>query len=169
MSLDFTTDIGKLRLRTGDISSLPFLPDAVYTQALSEASNNLPQAAKVCATYILAQLAYKTHRKQGLQLEVWGKEAFDSYKDYLLLTIKDPAFMQSSPPVPFGGTTVTPESYAQFKSDWKKLYYRGSEDQQTAFNATISPNDGSLLGQFGSSVNPMYGWQTTGQGYGYFP
>lgn len=167
--IDPTTDIGRLRLRTGDISSIPYLPDSVYTQTLLENSNNLPTTAKICATYILAQLSYKVHRKQGLQLEVFGKEAFDSYKEFLLLTLKDPAFMTTAPPVPYGGSTVTPASYAQFVSDWKKLYYRGAEDQQNAFGASVSPNDGGLLGNFGVSVNPTYGWQATGQGYGYYP
>lgn len=169
MIIDPTTDLGRLRLRVADFGDIPYLPDSVYMQTLADNNNNLPQAAKICATYILGTLSFKTHRKMGLQLEVFAGEAFTHYKEFLLLTVKDPTFMMSAPPIPFGGSTVTPESFAQFRSDWKKLYYRGAEDQQNAFGASVSPNDGSLLGNFGVSVNPTYGWQPTGQGYGYYP
>ena len=167
--IDTTTDLGKLRLRVADFSDLPYLPDNVYTQTLIDNDNNLAVTAKICATYILGILSFKTHRKVGLQLENWSGEAFAQYKEFLLLTVKDPAFMTTAPPVPYGGSTVTPASYAQFVSDWKKLYYRGAEDQQNAFGASVSPNDGGLLGNFGVSVNPTYGWQATGQGHGYYP
>lgn len=167
--IDPNTPIGMIRLRISDWSDIPYLSDSVIQAALDQNSANVPQAAKQCALYILGILSQQTDRQMGLQLAVSGSQAFRAYKEYLLLTVKDPAFMQSSAPVPFGGSTVTPESYAQFQSDWKKLYYRGSEDQQNAFGATISPNDGSLLGNFGVSINPSYGWQLTGQGYGYYP
>lgn len=167
--IDPNSQIGMIRLRIADWSDLPILSDTVIQSAIDQNSGNIPQASKLCAQYILGSLTSSTYRKMGLGLEVNGQEWYKNYKDFLLLTVKDPAFMQSSAPVPFGGSTVTPESYAQFQSDWKKLYYRGSEDQQNAFGATISPNDGSLLGNFGVSINPSYGWQLTGQGYGYYP
>jgi len=149
MAVDFNTDIGKVRLRCADISDLAFLPDSVYSQAITDASGNLPQAAKTCAMYILGLLSFKTHRKLA-QLEVWGSDAFKQYKEFLLLTTRDPNFMQISPIAIGPGATVHP--LIQFQQDWNKNYaINGS--QQLAFNADISPNDGSRTGILGNGLD----------------
>lgn len=143
MALDPTTSIGKLRLRVADYSDLPYLPDSVYQSVLDDNDNKLPRSAIVLAYYILGILAHKTHRKMGLQLEVWGKEAFDSYKEFLLLTVNNPAFMNLS---------ILPYSKAaefspliQFADDWNKNYAI-TQSQDMAFEGSIGPNDGSLYG-----------------------
>ncbi len=143
-TIDASTDIGKLRLRVADYSDIPFLPDSVYTQTLSDNSSNLPQCAIILATYILGMLAFKTHRKMGLQLEVWGKEAFDSYKEFLLLTITNPAIMNVAL-VPIS-TASDFNTLIQFQSDWQKNYFSGDQSQQLASDALASPNQGGLYG-----------------------
>lgn len=155
MALDPTTNIGKLRLRVADYSDLPYLPDAVYQSVLDDNDDNLPRSATTIATYILGMLAHKTHRKLGLQLEVWGAEAFENYKEFLLLTVTNPAFMNISP-IPYA-TTDEFSPILQFASDWNKNFTTGTESQQLAFNASISPNDGSLYGPVGNTN----GWQLT--------
>lgn len=153
MSLDPTSNIGKVRLRVADYSDLPYFPDSVYQSVLDDNSNNLPRSAKVMAQYILGMLAHKTHRKLN-QLEVWGAEAFKNYKEFLLLTVKDPTFMDISP-IPYS-TKAEFSPILQFQSDWNKNYTQGTQDQQLANDASISPNDGSLYGPAGGNSNE---WQ----------
>lgn len=139
MAIDYTTNIGRLRLRIADVSDLPFLPDAVYTQVLADNSNNLPRSAITLATYILGMLAFKSHRKMA-QLEVWGKESFDSYKEFLLLTTNNPAFMDISPVPPnIFGTDLHP--LMQFTKDWNQNFSSGTQSQQLHWDALGSPNN----------------------------
>ncbi len=145
MSLDPTSNIGKLRLRVADYSDLPYLPDSVYQATLEDNSFNLPRSAKVIAQYILGMLAHKTHRKLA-QIEVWGAEAFKNYKEFLLLTISNPAFMDISP-IPTGTTKDIMNPIIQFQGDWNKNFTLGTESQQLAVNALYSWNDGSTYGR----------------------
>lgn len=139
MAIDPTTDIGKVRLRVADVSDLPFLPDSVYTQAISDADGNLPQAAIRCATYILGQLAFKTHRKMGLQLEVWGAEAFQNYKEFLLQTVTNPYLMDLYPiPVNVQGDDLHP--IQQFMHDWTLNYAQITQSEQMKIGALGSPS-----------------------------
>ena len=139
MVIDPTTNLGRLRLRCADYSDLPILPDAVYLQTLIDVNNSLPQAAKLCASYLLGTLAFKTHRKMGLQLEVWGREAFESYKEYLLLIVTNPNFMDISP-IPFNesGTTVHP--LIKFQNEWNLNYAQITQSQQMTWDAIGSPS-----------------------------
>lgn len=158
--LDPSSDLGKLRLRCGDWQDLVWLPDAVYVQTLSDNAGNLPKAAKICATYILGMLAFKVHRKIGLQMEVWNDAQFHQYKEFLLLTVTNPAFMDISPiPYSASGTALNP--LLQFASDWNRNYYTGSQSQRLAVDAAISPNDGSLYGNLnltGPAGSEGSGW-----------
>lgn len=149
MAIDYSTDIGRVRLRVADISDLPYLPDSVYSQYITDASGNLPQAAKNIACVILGLLSFKTHRKLA-QIEVFGSDAFKQYREFLLLTTRDPNFMQISPIAIGPGTTVHP--LIQFQQDWNKNYaINGS--QEIAFAAEISPNDGSRTGILGNGLD----------------
>lgn len=143
-TIDPSTDIGKLRLRVADYSDLVFLPDAVYSQTLEDNDNNLTKCATIIATYILGILSLKTHRKLA-QLEVWGGEAFKNYKDFLLLTVTNPAFM-SIAPIPYSSSSTDLSAIQQFQNDWNKNYANGTQSQQLASDALNSPNDGSLYG-----------------------
>ncbi len=154
MVIDYSTPEGKLRMRLGDTSDLPYLSSSVYTAVYEESSENLNRAVIICGQMILAQLSYKTHRKMGLQLEVWGAEAFKNYKEFLILTVSNPAFMPVTL-LPYS-TTQEFNPIIQFASDWNKNYCNGTESQQLAVNALNSPNDGSLYGPLGGSST---GWQ----------
>ncbi len=147
--LDPSTDIGRIRLRVGDYSDLEYLPDEVYQSTLDDNAGNLVASASRIAMYILGILSHQTHRKMGLQLEVWGAEAFKNYKEFLILTVSNPAFMQYSPqPYGVSGTTVHP--LIQFQNDWNKNYMNGTDSQNLAFTAALSPNDGSKFGPYGN-------------------
>lgn len=156
MALDPTTNIGKLRLRVADYSDLPYLPDTVYTAVLVENGDNLPRSAVQLAHYILGIMSHKTHRKMGLQLEVWGAEAYSNYRDFLMLTISNPAFMNISPLPYVSSAEFSP--MIQFQSDWNRAYSEGTQSQALASDAAISPNDGALYGPTGGSSD---GWQIT--------
>jgi len=147
--IDYSTPEGKLRMRLGDTSDIPFLPSSVYNDVYAESGNNLVSSAKSLGSMILGQLAFKTHRKMGLQLEVWGKEAFDSYKEFLILTVTNPAFMDLSP-LPYS-SALCDSPFLLFKESWERNFTQGTEDQQLNINALYSPNEGGPYGSF-----PMY-------------
>lgn len=156
-TIDPSTNLGRLRLRCADFSDTPMLPDSVYAQALIDTTGDLPRAAIQCAKYILGTLAFKTHRKIGLQLEVWNDSQFKNYKEYLMLTIKDPAFMDISP-IPFSASGLIIDPLIEFQQSWNKNYYRGTQSQSLSLYADISPNDGSRLGPLsgnGSWIDPI--------------
>lgn len=152
MAVDPSTALGQCRLRTADFGDMPYLPDSVYLQALSDNNQNVVTASKICATYILGQLAFKTHRKMGLQLEVWGAEAFQNYKEFLLLTVTNPSFADYSP-IPLQSLSEGDQNaLANFISDWNRNYYNGTQSQDMALTADIGPNDGGRYGPLGSTT-----------------
>jgi hypothetical protein len=146
MILDPTSDIGKIRLRIADYSDLPLLSDSVIVSTLADCNGNLPKAAKICATYVLGMLAHKTHRRMAT-LEIWGNEAYQSYRDYLLLTVTRPEFMDLSP-IPYSANAES-NPLLDFQKSWNQNFVNGSEQQQNNHLAALSPNDGSKYGPFG--------------------
>jgi hypothetical protein len=141
--IDPSTDVGKLRLRCGDWQDLVWLPDTVYVQTLADNDGNLARAAKTCAVYILGMLSFRTHRKMA-QLENWSNEAYSQYKDFLLLTVANPTFMDISP-IPYSATAEF-NPILSFQRDWNCNFTNGTEAQQLSFTADLSPNDNSRTG-----------------------
>lgn len=152
--IDYSTDIGKLRCRTADVSDLPYLPDQVYASVLAEKSGNMNAAVVALSSMILGQLAFKTHRKLQ-QLEVFGAEAFENYSKFLIMTIKDPAFMNIAP-IPYGSGTDNVHPLIEFANNWNRNF-NVTNSQQLAFDASNSPNDGSTYGTLGSASGSC--WQ----------
>lgn len=146
MLIDYATPEGKIRMMLGDVSDLPYLPSSVYTAVYEESGNNLNRATTTCGKMILAQMSYQTHRSMGLQLQVWGNQAFEQMKQYLLMIVKDPAFSSDGSPVPYSASGTELNPILQFQQDWRKNYYSGDQSQQLARDAAVSPNDGSLYG-----------------------
>lgn len=144
--IDPSTDLGKLRLRVADYGDIQYLPDSVYLQTLQDKNNNLYESAKTCAMYILGMLSFKTHRKLQ-QLEIWGGEAFTHYKEFLMLTVKDPAFMDISP-LPYSAASDCPSPILLFQESWNRNFCAGTSDQQLNLNALYSPNEGGPYGNF---------------------
>jgi hypothetical protein len=149
MIIDASTNEGKLRLRLSDWSDIPLIPSSVYQQTLLDNDNNLQRCTTIIGSYILGILSQKTHRKLA-NLEVWGKESFDSYLKYLDLIIKDPAYSGVSP-IPYMAQGSGTNDIVDFVDDWKRNYYNGTESQELAIDAERSPNDGSRFG-FGGLV-----------------
>lgn len=118
--VDPSTSLGKVRLRIGDWSDLPILPDVVITSALDDCQSNVPRAAALCAQYILATLTAKTHRKLA-QLETWSSEQFDNYVAFLKLTVLNPHMMTTSP-VPYTGMAQIDHPLMKFIDDWNADY-----------------------------------------------
>lgn len=121
MPVDYSTNTGKVRMRIGDVSDLPFLSDDVIYSVLLETNQNLPLAAQTCANFILGQLAFKSHKKM-VQLEVWGSEAFQNYRQFLMDTISNPSLMSyTALPVLITGDDC-PNPLAQFTEDWNACW-----------------------------------------------
>lgn len=163
--IDPTTNLGKLRLRVADFGDIVYLPDSVYLQTLVDTNNNLTQSAKTCALYILGTLSFRVHRKMGLQLEVFNGEAFEHYKEFLLLTVTNPAFMTISPVALQSTTTSNRNVLQEFVTEWNENYYRGTQSQEMALDADIGPNDGSRLGPLGSLSTIAADGTVTGSGW----
>lgn len=116
MALDPSTDIGKIRLRVGDYSDLPILPDSVISSALADCQGNIPRAVALCAQYILASLTAKTHKRLS-QIESWGNEQFDNYVTFLRLTVLNPN-MSMTAPVPYVVGDGIEHPIVGFIEDW---------------------------------------------------
>lgn len=128
MAIDPTTDIGKLRLRVADFQDIPFLPDSVYQATLEETEGNLQESTKICANYILGMLSLKTHKKL-VQMEVWGGEAFTQYKEFLLLSLTNPAFMDYTA-LPYLVTGEKDSPIKVFSEQWNCISDGLSVDQR---------------------------------------
>jgi hypothetical protein len=135
MALDPTTAIGKVRLRVGDYNDLTIFPDTVYQTVLDENSGNVVRASQTMAQYILATLAMRVHEKLGI-VEVWGNASFEQYKQFLLLTISNPAFMAPAP-IPYGAGQDVKHPLLQFQEDWNNNYAPGTSSQQIHESAKI--------------------------------
>jgi hypothetical protein len=145
MIIDPNTNLGKVRLRIADVGDLPYLSDSVIQSTLDDNGDNVLQASKTCAMYVLGMLAHKTHRKLA-QLEVWGNEAFNSYKEFLMLAHTRPEFMDFSP-VPYSASAEF-SPILEFQRAWNANFTNGTEAQQLSFTGDISPNDGSRTGGY---------------------
>ena len=120
MTIDPTTNLGKIRLRTGDWQDLPILPDVVIESAPTDCNDNVPRAAALCAQYILATLTAKTHRKLS-QLETWSGEHFENYVKFLKLTILNPHLMGTAP-IPYSGSADEVHPLTAFTEEWNSAY-----------------------------------------------
>lgn len=119
-SVDPSTPVGKVRLRTGDWQTLPILPDAVIESALTDCNNDIPRASALCAQYILGMLTHKTHRRM-VQLETWSGEQYDNYVKFIQMTILNPNFM-SIAPVPYVGGNDEDHPLIEFVNAWNEIY-----------------------------------------------
>lgn len=142
--LDPRSSIGKMRLRCGDYSDFPIMPDEVYQSALDDCNNSLPQAVKLVANYILGSLTGQTHQKLA-QVEVFGAEWFQNYLAFIKATILNPNFMQITP-MPYAPKLLdirgceTDNPVVEFQKDWNKSYIGCTEAEQThAFADFRSP------------------------------
>jgi hypothetical protein len=128
MVIDPSTTVGKLRLRVGDWRDLEILPDSVYEQTYADCDENLNRAAAICAQYILCSLSFGVRSKM-YQLESYDNQAFEQYKQFLMLTINNPAFMPYSP-IPFGGGSGDVSPLVQFQKSWNAGYFKGTSEQE---------------------------------------
>lgn len=123
MVIDPTTSVGKIRLRIGDWSDLPILPDVVLQSALDDCKGNVPRASALCAQYILATLTAKTHKKLAT-VEIWSGEQFNNYVTFLKMTIMNPHHMDISP-IPYSGMSdpENPNPLIKFTEVWNKNFW----------------------------------------------
>lgn len=130
MSIDITTGIGKIRYRIGDVSDLPFLSDDVIQTTINDSAGNLLTAAQTCAQYILAQLAFKSHKKM-VQLEIWGAEAFSNYRTFLIDTISNPSLMSfTALPYLITDDCVGDSPLKDFVNDWNNCWQGDTVSQR---------------------------------------
>lgn len=128
------------------------LPDSVYLQTLVDCNNNLPQAAKTCAMYILGALSQKTHKKLA-QLEYWGAEAFEGYRSFLMLAFTNPTFLDYTP-LPYSASSEF-SPILDFQRAWNSSFNNGTEAQQLSFYGDVSANPNTRLGVYGYPYVPV--------------
>lgn len=83
MALDLTKAVDRIRITVGDINDLQYFPDSVYQQILDANNQNEKQSALQAAQYILGMLSGSGFRERAAQYEVYGREAVQSYMDFL--------------------------------------------------------------------------------------
>lgn len=125
MTIDPTTDLGRIRLRIGDWADLPILPDSVINATLTDNQGSLSRTAQRCAMYILATLTSNAHKKIGI-LETWGSEKFENYVQFLEKTVLNP-LLSDICPIPYTNATGLLENpLVQVGDDWAAGYYPGA-------------------------------------------
>lgn len=122
-TIDPTTPLGKVRLRIGDWSDIPILPDSVINASLTDCQNSIPRTSQLCAQYILATLTAKTHKKLA-QLEAWSGEQFNNYLAFLKLIVLNP-HVSATAPVPYVND-LTEHPIQEFMDEWKAGYLPGA-------------------------------------------
>lgn len=96
--------IDRMRLLIGDIDpDLPLVEDQWYAYYLSQNNNNEKKTAIQVAKNILAQYANSASRERVDQVEIYGKEQFDSYLKWLKDLVTNPALGLLSPAMPYAG------------------------------------------------------------------
>lgn len=138
-NLNPASPIGKMRLRVGDYSDFPLMPDEVYASALDDSQNNVPRACVLVATYILAALTSQTHQRM-VQVEIYGKEWFENYLKFVKATILNPNFMQI---IPMPWTAILVDDYGnridvpliQFQKDWNNNFSGGTQSAEMHLTA----------------------------------
>ena len=131
-TIDPSTNIGKLRLRLGDWADVSWLPDSVYEQTLSENSNNLTKSAAILAQYILAILSQQT-RSKLYQIESYDNMAFAQYRQFIIDTVSNPAFMNIAPLAIVTGTDE-PNPLIEFSKQWNSGYTEPSSTERLSEN-----------------------------------
>ena len=131
--IDPTTDVGKLRLKVGDIQDITILPDAVYIQTLTDNGSNINRSAKVCAGYIAAILSQRSHERLSF-IEIWGSEGYKNYLSYIKEIILNPNMSDVSP-IPYGAGTSTTNPIMTFNNNWTKAYSGLTADETLALIA----------------------------------
>lgn len=127
--LNPTTSIGKMRLRVGDFSDLPIMPDEVYLSALDDCQGNIPRAVVLMARYILAALTAQTHQKLA-QVEVYGGEWYNNYLSFIRATILNPHMMETTA-MPYVAGELDKNGNAvevplvKFMKEWNEQYQCG--------------------------------------------
>lgn len=133
MIIDPTSNIGKCRLRCGDFTDFPILPDEVYESVLSDSTNNVPKASRILAQYILAALAGRIHERLGT-VEVFGNQYFEQYVTFLKTTILNPNFMDFAP-IPYGAGIETEHALLKFREDFNDNYSGGTQSELMSLTA----------------------------------
>lgn len=113
--------IDRIKLACGDTEKPYWLDDSVYQHAITSNNGNEKSAIRQCAYYILAQLSRNAHEKLA-QIEIYGKEYFDNYKEFIQMVIKNPSSGNVAP-VPYAGGVMKSEQ-SQYVSNGDVNVYK---------------------------------------------
>lgn len=107
-----TSAIDRMRLTVGDVfCDMEYLQDDVYDYLLDKYTNNEGKASLEAARYILALLARNARERAG-EIEVYGREFFQNYKEFLLLIVNDINFSTVTyNAIPFAGGISKSDMY----------------------------------------------------------
>lgn len=131
--IDPTTNLGRVRLRVGDFTDFQIFPDSVYESTLIDCANNVPQASKLMAQYILATLSMRVHERLG-NVEVFGSDYAKQYVAFIKTTILNPNMMEIAP-IPYGSGIAVEQKLLKFREDFNNNYSAGTQDQLMSLTA----------------------------------
>jgi len=135
--IDPTTNVGKLRLKVGDVQDLPILPDLVYSQTLTDNNDNINRSAQTIAGYIAAILSQRTKERLSF-IEINGADTFDNYMQFIKQVMLNPS-MSGVSPIPYSGTDSSTNQLIKFTQDW----YGGFSTITQSEDMDIIANGGS--------------------------
>jgi hypothetical protein len=141
MVIDYSTDIGKLRLKTGDYKDINWLPDTVYTSVLAAKNGNINQAAKECSMYILGMMSSNTHSKLA-QIECYSNQEFEQYQKYLMMLYSNTNFSDMTF-VAYTGVPVGTKEVSKintFIANNDKAYVHYTSDETLQFISDANDN-----------------------------
>ncbi len=133
MVLDLSNNEDKIRLRVGDYQDPVFLPTSVYTATLAENNNDVKACVPIIGTYILAILAQRTHQKLSY-MEIWGSEAYNNYKDWLVRVVRNPN-INGVCPIPYSASNDSVHPLIEFQQDWNANFVNGTQSEQLSDDA----------------------------------
>lgn len=100
---DLSTPLDQVRAIIGDTDG-NLITDQTINALLLANSDNINKTAIQCLQFIVADLAKRTREEVG-DVEIYGNQLYEQYRDLLDDLLKDPAFMLSPALHILGGTS----------------------------------------------------------------
>lgn len=107
-----TSALDRVRLVVGDcFDDMEYLQDDVYDFLLDKHADSEAKASLEAARYILALLTRNARERAG-EIEVYGREFFQNYKEFLVLILSDSNFVSSTyNAIPYAGGISKSDMY----------------------------------------------------------
>lgn len=130
-----TSAVDRVRLIVGDtMTEIEYLSDDTYEYLLTKHNNNETASALEAARYILGSLARYSRQRTG-DIEVYGAEMFNNYKDFLVELLRNPQMLLDRAGVYAGGISKADMAANDANSDnLPPRIFRGFADGERVYD-----------------------------------